>query len=242
MPFSYRIRCAIVALGLLGAGLLFAEPPKVDSTQVLDHYLSAWRAQQSRQNGLVADVSIDAEVPRLHKHGRLAGLRRISRLGRLTYDVLRFEGDNSVKTNVIARYLAAEVQVRDSGESLSVTPENYKFSYKGLRRTGDRDAHVFDVKPRASRAGLFKGEIWIDAQTYLTVRESGRFVKNPSIFIKKVEFTRDYRQEAGVAVVAQLDTTVETRVVGPAHMTVHFEDYRFEAPPVDVGQSAAGNE
>ena len=57
-----------------------------------------------------------------------------------------------------------------------------------------------------------------------------------------MEFTRDYRQEAGVAVVAQLDTTVETRVVGPAHMTVHFDDYRFEAPAGDVGQNPAGNE
>ena len=104
MSFSYRTCGATIVWALLGAGILFAEPPKVDSNLVLDHYLSVWRAQQSRQNGLVADVSIDAEVPRLHKHGRLAGLRRISRLGRLTYDVLRFEGDNSVKTNVIARY------------------------------------------------------------------------------------------------------------------------------------------
>ena len=67
------------------------------------------------------------------------------------------------------------------------------------------------------------------------MRETGRFVKNPSIFIKNVHFTRDYQHKDGLAVVARLETTVETRVVGPAHMTVYYADYRFEPSSVEVG-------
>ena len=33
--------------------------------------------------------------------------------------------------------------------------------------------YVFQVTPRKKRAGLFKGEIWIDAATYLRVQETG---------------------------------------------------------------------
>jgi len=58
------------------------------------------------------EVDIEASLPKLKKHGRLHGLRRISRLGRITYEALHFEGDNSVKTHVIARYLAAEAEAQ----------------------------------------------------------------------------------------------------------------------------------
>src|SRR5207245_2010285 len=137
-----------------------------------------------------------------------------SRLGRITYDVLHFEGDRSIKNEVIARYLSAEIQVRESQDaSLAIIPLNYKFGYKGLREFEGRSVHVFELKPRAKRRGLFKGTLWVDAETYLPVRESGLLVKNPSVFIKRVSFVRDYQTTNGVAVVARLETTVETRVV-----------------------------
>ena len=221
---------------VLFAGSLLAEPPKADFGQILDAYLAASRSQQSRLNGSVAEVSIDAELPRLHKKGRLSALRRISRIGRMTYDVLKFEGDNSVKNDVIARYLSAELQVRESADnSLAIIRENYKFSYKGLREMNGRRVHLFELKPQTKRKGLFKGALWIDAKTYLPVREAGHFVKNPSVFIKKVEFTRDYELRDGVAVVARLETTVEVRVAGTAHMTVQYADYHFEPQTVEVG-------
>lgn len=228
---------------LLTVAPLPAEPPKSDPTQILDSYLTASRSQRDRLNGSVAEVSIDAEVPRLNKKGRLRGLRHISRIGRLTYDILRFEGDNSVKNQVIARYLSAEADVREQGDtSMAIVPENYKFSYKGLREVDGRTLHQFELKPRARRKGLFKGNLWVDANTYLPVRESGRLVKSPSVFIKGVEFTRDYRIENGLAVVDRLETTVDTRVVGPAHMTVHYADYHFEPSSVEAGQLSLDNQ
>jgi hypothetical protein len=228
---------------LLTAVPLAAEPSRENATQILDSYLSASRSQKERLNGSVAEVSIDAEVPKLHKQGKLSALRRISRIGRMTYDILRFEGDNSVKNHVIARYLSAEAQVRESGDaSLAIVPENYKFSYKGLKELEGRSVHQFELKPRAKRKGLFKGNLWVDARTFLPVREAGRFVKNPSIFIKRVDFTRDYRMENGLAVIDRLQTTVQTRIVGPARMTVHYADYRFEPQAVEVGQIAGDNQ
>src|SRR5437867_8277042 len=237
---SLTISCVLT---LLLAGLIAAEPPKLGPAQILGAYLAASRSQQDRLNGSVAEISIDAEVPRLHKRGRLSALRHISRLGRLTYDILRFEGDNSIKSNVIARYLSAEVQARESGDSsLAIIPGNYKFSYKGLRELDGQSVYVFDLKPRAKRKGLFKGSLWVDAKTYLPVKEVGHFVKSPSVFIKSVEFTRTYQLQDGVAVVARLETTVKTRIAGPAHMTVQYADYRFEPQTVDVGLVSADNQ
>ena len=69
-----------------------------------------------------------------------------------------------------------------------------------------------------------------------------RSVKNPSVFIKRVQFTRDYQTTNGLAVVARLETTVETRVVGPAHMTVYYADYHFEPSSVEVGLIATDSQ
>jgi hypothetical protein len=243
MQINIRVLIAGSVLCLWAGGFLAADPGGSESAQILDSFLAVSRVQHDRLNGSTAEVSIDAEIPSLHKKGRLSGLRRISRLGRITYDILRFEGDGAIKKDVIARYLSTEVQVRESGDaSMSVTPENYKFSYKGLRAIDGRDMYVFDLKPRAKRNGLFKGTLWIDARTYLPVRETGYLVKNPSVFIKKVQFTRDYQTTNGLAVVSRLDTTVETRVVGLAHMTVYYADYRFEPSAVDVGLVATDSQ
>ena len=71
------------------------------------------------------EVDIEASLPKLKKQGRLQALRHISRLGRITYDALHFEGDNTVKNNVIAKYLAAETEAQsDASTSLAVTPAN----------------------------------------------------------------------------------------------------------------------
>ena len=181
-------------------------------------------------------------MPKLKKHGRLQALRRISSLGRITYEALRFEGDNTVKNHVIAKYLSAEAQSQtDVSNSLAVTPANYKFKYKGILQSGEQTVQVFQVTPRHKVVGLFKGEIWIDATTYLPVRESGRFVKSPSFFLKKIEFVREYDIKDGISVPRQVHTIVDTRLVGPAELTIDFHNVSLAQGPrqpdtVEVGE------
>jgi len=208
---------------------------------VVENYWSASEQQVGALRGSSMEVDIQASLPKLKKHGRLQALRRISRLGRITYEALRFEGDNTVKNHVIAKYLSAEAEAQSEGSaSLAVTPANYKFKYKGLFQCGDQTVRVFQVTPRHKRVGLFKGEIWIDADTFLRVRESGRFVKSPSVFLKKIEFVREYEIQGGVSVPRQVRTIVDTRLVGPAELTIDFRNVSLADGPrraslVDLG-------
>jgi len=191
--------------------------------------------------GSSMEVDIEASLPKLKKHGRLQGLRRISRLGRITYEALRFEGDNSVKNHVIAKYLAAEAEAQaDGSPSLAVTPANYKFKYKGPQQAAGQTVEVFQVTPRHKRKGLFKGEIWIDASTSLCVRESGRLVDIPSLFLKKIEFVKEFEIQDGVSVPRQIHSMVDTRLVGQAELTIDFRNVSLAQLPkraglVDVG-------
>jgi len=199
---------------------------------VVENYWAVSQQQERALQGSSMEVDIEASLPKLKKHGRLRGLRRISRLGRITYEALHFEGDNSVKNHVIARYLSAEVEAQaDGSPSLAVTPANYKFKYKGPKQSAGEPIEVFQVTPRRKVVGLFKGEIWIDAKTFLCVRESGRLVKPPSLFLKKIEFVKEYEIQGGIAVPRQIHSVVDTRLVGPAELTIDFRNVSLAGGP-----------
>ncbi len=203
--------------------LATARPAALAPEAIVENYWAASREQRELLNGASMDVDIEASLPKLKKHGRLHALRKISSLGRITYEALRFDGDNTVKNNVIARYLAAETESqKEQSPDLALSPANYKFKYRGETRIGDRRTHLFQVSPRKKRVGLFKGEVWIDAATYLRVRESGRFVKNPSIFLKSIAFVREYEIRDGISVPRQVESVIDTRFVGKAELRIDF--------------------
>ena len=199
------------------------EPGSDNNTEaVIDRYMAATQQQQDALRGVSMPVEIDASVPHLKKSGTLNALRSISKLGKITYIPRAFFGDKSVEKEVIARYLSAEVQQAQDGPDISISPKNYKFKYKGMEDMDGRQVYEFHLSPRHKKVGLFKGELWIDAETFLPVRESGRFVKNPSIFFKKVEFTRTYDVSSGVAVPQRMESKVDTRLIGPVNLAISY--------------------
>lgn len=193
--------------------------------QIVERYLSAIQAENSRPQDISMEVDIDAKLPRLNKQGRLRALKFISRLGQIVYRAVRFEGDDTVKKDVIARYLTAEKEAQSALRgSLAITPENYKFKYKGTADWAGQTAYVLQVTPREKREGLFKGELWVDSETYLPLREWGELVKNPSVFLRKVSFVRDYFIYEGRAIPRRIISDVDTRLVGRAELTIWFNN------------------
>jgi hypothetical protein len=173
------------------------------------------------------DVDMEGKLPRLKKEGRLHALRFMSRVGKIFYSSQRFEGDNTIKKEVIARYIQAEKDARTGSDgSLAVTPQNYRFRYKGMTDYAGRPAFVFQVNPMKKRLGLYKGELWIDQETYLPLREWGELVKNPSVFLKNVYFVRDYMLCDGFAVPRRLISDITTRIVGKAQLTIWYENVK----------------
>lgn len=199
---------------------------------IVDKYVGATHVQQETLRGAQMEVDIDAKLVRLEKQGTLRALRKISRLGKITYKALGFSGDNTVKQEVITRYLAAESEGRDNG-TIAITPANYKFRYAGRITQNGRTLQVLELTPRKKMVGLFKGELWIDTDTGMPVRESGQFVKNPSVFLKKVAFVRDYEMHDGVAFPSHIESTVDTRIVGRAQLRIHFLNYAREDDAAD---------
>jgi hypothetical protein len=207
-----------------------AEPSALSPDTIVDNYLSASRGQERSLKGASMDVEFAASLPKLKKQGRMHAFRRISPLGLIKYERLRFEGDSTVNNQVITRYLSAEAEAQREQPSpaVAVTPRNYKFKYKGLGQLDGRPVHMFQVAPKQKRQGLFIGEVWVDAATYLRVQESGYLVKSPSIFLKKVAFIRRYEIRDGISVPREVQSVVETRLVGKAELTIEFTNFSID--------------
>jgi hypothetical protein len=216
-----------------------SDVPGLSGIDILQRYLAASETQKTALRGVQSDVDIEAKLPKLKKEGRMQAMRRISKVGQVTYHALGFSGDKTIKNDVIARYLTAEVQAQGNGEDLSITPVNYKFKFHGLEDRFGTKVYVFNVTPRKKKVGFFKGEVWLDPQTCMPLREQGRFVKNPSIFFKRMDFVRTYQLHDGVSRPDHIESIVQTHIVGPVQISINFNNYTL-APDNDDADAAAG--
>jgi hypothetical protein len=212
-------------------------PPSLQPAEVLNRYFAAHQRQQARLRDTSMDVAIEASLPRLKKEGSLRASRQIASSGQITYQGSRSAGDKMVIKEVIARYLSAEadaskglVDVRGNPQSIAINTENYRFRHKAVLTVGEQRTYIFQVTPRKNRLGLFKGEVWVDAETGMPVRESGRLVKKPSVFLSRVDFIHEYEIRDGLAVPVLVESTIDTRLVGRAELAIRYSNYALPQP------------
>jgi hypothetical protein len=222
---------------LLAAGLspLLADEPALEnnnqlSQQMLARYFAAVNEHLPKTRGVGMDMSFSARLPRMGKEGVLLARRIVSSLGKISFVVKSFTGDNTVKSYVITKYMSAEVDLAEKTLDAGINPKNYKFKYKRAGVYNSRRVHVFELNPRRKTAGLFKGELWVDDETALPVRETGSLVRSPSVFLKRVNFSRTYAMVNGTALPDHMESTVETRIAGRAELDIRYTNFGLEEP------------
>jgi hypothetical protein len=225
---------ALVALILVAALAIPSRaaqpaPAQSDAMMALDRYE---RTGQQNDSWAVETVQIEAAIPRLSKQGKMRLIRRLIPMSRPQYQIVEISGDQMVKQQVMARYLALDQQAAQaSTASLAMTPANYKFHFKQAVETPEGRAYVFRITPRKKRAGLIKGELWLASESGIPVRLSGSFVKNPSIFIKRIEITRDLSIHDGAIDARSTHLLIKTRIAGVAELFI------VERPYADVADA-----
>jgi len=194
--------------------------------------LSTYQQRSARQAQMLAGYKaatvIRAELPDNAQRGEFELERNYTAPHTLTFKSLRFQGDGFVKTNVIARLLQSEVDhvQKDDPAATALRPENYKFSYKGVIQDGDRTLHVYQVKPRKKRVGLFKGHIFLDVGSGSLVRVEGRVAKSPSLFVKKIDFYQEYADIDGFTLPVHMHSEAKAALIGRTVVDITNRDYQ----------------
>jgi len=189
--------------------------------------------RQAEELGAYRDTTIvEAELPQTKQKGRYQLQRMYSAPKSLAFKAVNFVGDGFVKTNVIARLLQSEVDRAKQGDNsdVAITAANYKFTYKGVEEVeGGPLCHVFQVKPRHNRVGLFKGTVYLNVYTGAMYRAEGRMVKSPSFFVKNVEFSQDYAEVGGFDMVTHIHSTADARIIGKAVIDITHADVQAQS-------------
>ena len=204
--------------------------------------------RQARELGEYADTTtIEAELPQTAQKGSYELRRMYSAPRSLAFKAVNFVGDSFVKTNVIARLLQSEVdhaKTPDTG-NVAITTDNYKFVYKGVEEVeGAQPVHVFQVKPRQKRAGLFKGKVYLDVYSGGMRHAEGIMVKSPSFFVKNIQFSQDYIEVDGFDMVSHIHSTADARIIGRTVVDITHSDlqarsvYELQASSPDPQQQA----
>jgi hypothetical protein len=193
-------------------------------------YERGMKEQASELAGYTATSVIDAELPDSSQKAEFELKRHYAAPSVLEFTPVRSTGDKFVKSNVIVRLLQSEVDHVHKGEQsqTAISSENYKFSYKGIAQLDGAAVHVYDLKPRQKRVGLFKGKIFVDAFSGRLLRAQGTIVKSPSFFIKKIDFVQDYATIDGFTFPTHMHSESETRLVGKAVVDITHRDYQPE--------------
>jgi hypothetical protein len=209
--------------------LLSSNPPW---TELVDRYQTANRKQQDHLRDSTMEVEIHGKLPRYKQEAVQRAIRQVAPTGEVLYEPLSSSGDDRVIKEVIARYMTEEQDASRklvAGDpklhSIGITRENYNFKYKGTSKLNNRQVYMFQVTPKEKRLGLFKGEIWVDVDSFQTIREFGEFVRSPSIQVRKIKFDRRYEIQDDLAVPTLVSSRTETRLFGNAEIEVRYSGF-----------------
>ena len=214
-----------------------AEPPRMSPELALARYEQQAAHQGEMLASYTASTTIAADLPDTLQHGEYELTREYVAPRTLKFTAIRFRGDKFVRSNVILRMLQSEVThvEKQEGPQTAISSANYKFSYKGVQEIDGRAVHVYAVKPRQKRPGLFKGRIYVDAATGSLRRAEGTLVKNPSFFIKSIDFVQDYADFNHFTFPVHVHSEARTRLIGRAVVDIYTRDY---APAMQSAQLA----
>ncbi len=231
----------LIAL-LLASALLVSPAPATQAfprefAEELEAVLARYEAAVPRQHQAMLGANIvadyEARFTELHEQGRWRLLKSISRVGDVTFRAISaFAGDDRVRKELILRTMEEEQKSRAYG-AIPVTTADYKFSINAILRKGSGKIYVYDVKPKRKAPGLFEGQVEIDGETGMPLRESGRLVKNPHWILNNVRFRRDYELRGGVSVVKYFESRLNVRFlgIGQAEVIARYSDYQPAGEP-----------
>ena len=206
---------------------------------MVSRYLQATQAQQSALRGATEEIDIDAAVPKFKKQGKLHALRSISKLGQNhlqgSWIQRRQRGENRSHRKLSKSGSGS----RQRPLRRRAYPPELQVQIQGCQDWNGRQVYVLHVNPREKKVGLFKGELWLDAETYMPVRESGFFVKSPSFMLKKMQFVRDYELQNGVSIPQRTESRVETRFFGKVELNINYLTFSKDSPQAGAGADDA---
>ena len=141
---------------------------------------------------------------------------------------------------IIGRMLAKEAEVTKDSNATDISPDNYDFRFMREEEVSGQRCYVLELLPRRNDKNLLRGNIWVDANTYLLRRTEGEPAKAPSWWVRDVRIALRYGNVGGMWLQTASEATARVRILGPCTMVSRDVKYKITELVAD-GSSAQAN-
>ncbi|PYU14536.1 MAG: hypothetical protein DMG29_09445 [Acidobacteria bacterium] len=115
---------------------------------------------------------------------------------------------------LVRRMLESEAEVAKDYSSTDISPDNYDVRFLGEEDVSDQRCYLLELLPRRKDKHLLRGNIWVDASTYLLRRTEGEPAKTPSWWVRDIHIALLYGDAGGMWLQTSSEATANIRIFG----------------------------
>ena len=221
------LRVLLLALALSGMTQAQSPPTGLPAVAVLDRMEKVGALQQSRLESWSSTRTYTAENRSLGKWARVKAQVDFTAPGKKSYAILERSGMALIVDRVIKPILEAECKSALNRSQSDINRANYDFAFVEFDATGN--AYVFEAVPRLPRKFLFRGKVWVDAETFGVRRVLGTPANPPSFWVKRTEFAHEYGEFDGFWLPVHHRSMAQLRLFGSSTLEIDYEGYHWSA-------------
>jgi len=142
---------------------------------------------------------------------------------------------------IVRRMLASEAEVTKDYATTDFSQENYVFRFLREENVMDQPCYVLELTPRRKDKHLVRGNIWVDANTYLPRRFDGELAKSPSWWVKNARVAFVYGKVGGMWLQTASEASAHVRLLGRSRMVSRDVSYKLNEVTVTAAMSPDRN-
>ena len=221
------------------SNILFTQPEsqaQASAEPDLPAILEKMAAHNRMRQRVLATYSVDREYEienkRVKKKATLTATMIYIAPDEKIFETTSFSGSGFLRKAVLNRLMETERQ-NAQGEfrvNSAISPDNYAFAFVRQEMCDDRLMYVLRATPRKKNDILFEGLIWVDAEDFAVTRVEGRPAKNPSFWIKKVNFAHQYAKFGDFWFPVKNTSVTSVRIFGSTTAEITYKNYIINQP------------
>jgi hypothetical protein len=214
--------------------------PVPSADEIVSKMIARDNERKATLHGYTAVRRYVLENQRFHKHAEMLVRMNCLEDGSKQFDTISTTGWAGARKHVFSRLLEAESDASrpDLRERSRIIPQNYTFEMAGAEYVDGRNTYVMTIAPKTPNKYLMKARIWIDSDEYAIVRIEGQPAKNPSIWIKSVNFVHNYEKRGPFWFPVSDRSATEARVFGSTEVTIEYFDYEPNPSALSASQAS----
>lgn len=235
--------CRFIFLHFAILGLALAahvESPVPSAESIIAHMMEA----RSENRARLRPYSVTRDYKLFGKEKQTA---RSEVIARVTFDppgikqfVIQQASGMGLGERIVRQMLEHETEIGRNYTSTDLAPANYDFRYLREEELGGRRCYVLEIMPRRKDKNLLRGQIWVDAITYLLQRTEGEPARSPSWWLKDARVMLVYGDVGGMWLQTSSESSADVRFLGRHTMLSRDVDYTMSTLAASAGAAAHG--